>query len=323
MVQNPCVSVIIPTYNRAEMLIRAIRSVLKQTFKDYELIIVDDGSTDDTAKILKDYKAHKFRYIRYNSNKGGAFARNLGIDNSKGKYIAFLDSDDEWLPAKLEKQTKFIENCPARVGAVYCLVLNKNDVIRKNSSKPKRGNVYGDLLRGWCPPTTSSFLIKAQALKRGVRFDGALPSFQDYDLWIRLSEYWEFDFVPEQLVIFHHHESDRISKDLMPRINGLDSFMDKWGHTIKKQLGSPGVTNFCRKYLSMIYSEAALDQLRRKKKKQALHFLKKLVQTRRMTLKFFIKFAILFFANKELYAIARSFHRILMKPHFIELDVEL
>jgi glycosyltransferase involved in cell wall biosynthesis len=109
MDQNPCVSVIIPTYNRAEMLIRAIRSVLKQTYEDYEIIVVDDGSTDDTAKVMKAYENDKFKYIRYSLNKGGAFARNLGLDSSRGKYIAFLDSDDEWLPTKLEKQTKFID----------------------------------------------------------------------------------------------------------------------------------------------------------------------------------------------------------------------
>jgi len=305
------------------MLIRAIRSVLQQTFRDFELIVVDDGSTDGTAKIIKDYETDEFRYIRSNSNKGGAFARNLGLDNSKGKYIAFLDSDDEWLPTKLEKQMKFIEKCPARVGALYCLVFDKSDVIRKNSSKPKRGNVYRDLLRGWCPPTTSSFLIKAEALNRGVRFDRELTSFQDYDLWIRLSKYWEFDFVPERLVIFHQHESGRISKDLMPRVKGLGSLVDKWGYTIKEQLGSAALSNFCRKYLALIYSQAALDQLHRKRRKEALHFFKKLLKTRRTTLKFFIKFSILIVANEKLFAIAKSFHRILMKPHFIQLNEKL
>ena len=309
MDQNPCVSVVIPTYNRAEMLIRAIRSVLGQTYKDYELIVVDDGSTDGTANIMKDYETDGFKYIRYNSNEGGAFARNLGLDNSKGKYIAFLDSDDEWLPTKLEKQTKFIENCPARVGAVYCLVLDKSDVIRKNPSKPKRGNVYRELLRGWCPPTTSSFLIKAEALKRGVRFDEALTSFQDYDLWIQLSKYWEFDFVPEPLVVFHHHEESRVSIDLLLRINGLEYFLTKWSERIYKCGGDHAIDFLRKKYLSIVYSQAALDKLRKHERQAAFHLFNKLLKTRRITPKFFIKFFILFLGNKKLYIFARRIHR--------------
>jgi glycosyltransferase involved in cell wall biosynthesis len=261
--------------------------------------------------------------LRYNSNKGGAFARNLGLDNSRGKYIAFLDSDDEWLSTKLEKQTRFIEDCPARVGVVYCLVLDKSDVVRKNSSKPKRGNIYNELLRGWCPPTTSSFLIKAEAFKREGRFDVSLTSFQDYDLWLRLSKYWEFDYIPEYLVIFRRHENSRVSKDLVLRINGLDYFMDKWGYTIKNQMGRPGLVNFCRKYLSIIYSQAALDNLRGKKKTEALYFFIKLIKTRKIKPKFLIKFILLFIANEKLYAIAKTFHRILTRPQTIELKEKL
>jgi hypothetical protein len=166
-------------------------------------------------------------------------------------------------------------------------------------------------------------MIKAEAFERGVRFDGDLTSFQDYDLWIRLSKYWEFDFVPERLVLFHHHENSRVSKDLMPRIKGLDSLADKWGHTIQDKLGSPALSRFCRKYLAIIYSQAALDQLRLKRRKEALRFLKKLIKTRRTTVKFLIKFAILLFANEKLFVIARSFHRILIKSHFIQLNAKI
>lgn len=307
--QSPTVSVVIPTYNRAEMLIRAIQSVLRQTYKDYEIIVVDDGSTDSTPSVIKEYEHNEIKYIRNNSNKGGAFARNLGLDHSNGKYIAFLDSDDEWLPTKLEKQIGYIENCPTTVGAVYCQVLDKSDVLRRNISRTKKGNVYSELLRGWCPPTTSSFLIRSEALKTGVRFDEALSSFQDYDLWIQLSKYWEFDFVPEPLVIFHHHEESRVSIDLLPRVNGLEYFLNKWSENIYNYGGKHAIDFLYKKYLSIVYSHAALDNLRKNERIIALQLFKKLLKTRRITVKFLIKFIILFIGNKTLIKVARSIRR--------------
>lgn len=106
---NPKVSVIIPTYNRAHLIGRAIKSVLNQTYKDFEIIIVDDGSTDKTEEVVKDFKDERVRYIRREKNKGGSAARNTGIKAARGEYIAFQDSDDEWLPEKLEKQMKAFE----------------------------------------------------------------------------------------------------------------------------------------------------------------------------------------------------------------------
>ena len=101
---SPVVSVIIPTYNRAHLIGRAIRSVLDQTYQDWELIVVDDASTDDIPGIVKGFTDGRVKYIRHDENKGAAAARNTGIQAARGAYIAFLDSDDEWLPEKLERQ---------------------------------------------------------------------------------------------------------------------------------------------------------------------------------------------------------------------------
>jgi len=100
--QIPMVSVVIPTFNRALMTCRAIQSVFNQSFNNYEIIVVDDGSTDNTSEVIKKKWNGKITYIRYQNNKGGSYARNIGIKKSRGRYIAFLDSDDEWLPLKLE-----------------------------------------------------------------------------------------------------------------------------------------------------------------------------------------------------------------------------
>ena len=104
--KNPTVSIIIPTYNRAHLIGRAIQSVLNQTYQNFEIIVVDDGSTDNTEEMIKEFQKHdkRIKYIRHEKNRGGAAARNTGIKVARGEYIAFQDSDDEWLPEKLEKQ---------------------------------------------------------------------------------------------------------------------------------------------------------------------------------------------------------------------------
>lgn len=119
MSQNELVSVIIPTYNRANLILQAVKSVLNQTYKNFEIIIVDDGSSDNTEDVINVIHDNRIRYIKHAINKGASAARNTGIREAKGKYIAFQDSDDHWLPDKLEKQVKRIENTPDHVGAVF------------------------------------------------------------------------------------------------------------------------------------------------------------------------------------------------------------
>jgi len=113
------VSIVIPTYNRAGLLSRTIQSVLNQTYQDFEIIIVDDGSTDKTEEVVKSFNSKKIFYNRHEENKGANAARNTGIKASRGEYIAFQDSGDEWLPQKLERQMKVFENASPEVGVVY------------------------------------------------------------------------------------------------------------------------------------------------------------------------------------------------------------
>ena len=107
---SPRVSVIIPTYNRAHLIGRAIQSVLAQTYQDFEVIVVDDGSTDNTEEVVLNFGSEKMRYIRHGTNRGVAAARNTGIRNARGEYIAFQDSDDEWYPNRLESISEIMED---------------------------------------------------------------------------------------------------------------------------------------------------------------------------------------------------------------------
>ena len=117
----PAVSVIIPTYNRAEFLRLAITSVLNQTFQDFEIIVVDDASEDHTHEVMNNLNDKRIKYIRHEVNKRVSAARNTGVLHSSGDYIAFLDDDDEWLPSKLQRQVALLEDSTSTCGGVYTL----------------------------------------------------------------------------------------------------------------------------------------------------------------------------------------------------------
>ena len=131
----PLVSVVIVTFNRADFLRTAIQSVLSQTFQDFEIVVVDDASQDHTCKVVHDFHEKKIRYIKHDVNKGIAAVRNTGLLNSKGKYIGFLDDDDEWLPQKLQLQVDLLERRPTKVGLVYSGSIGMNRTTGKKTGQ--------------------------------------------------------------------------------------------------------------------------------------------------------------------------------------------
>jgi len=183
---KPTVSVIIPTYNRAYLIGKAIKSVLNQTYQDYEIIVVDDGSTDNTEEIVKSFNNFIIRYISHGDNRAASVARNTGIKTCQGEYIAFLDSDDEWLPEKLDQQIKVFQDASSEVGAVYSEVIymdenGKNMNIKLHNSKKAKGYIYEDLLvRNYV--STSALLIKKECFDRAGLFDVSLNFHEDWDM---------------------------------------------------------------------------------------------------------------------------------------------
>lgn len=120
MTENkPTVSIIIPTYNRSQLIARAVKSVLNQTYQNFELIIIDDGSTDNTRELVTSFNDERIRYIRHEENKGEAAARNTGLKAARCDYIAYQDSDDEWLPEKLARQIELLQDASPEVGVIY------------------------------------------------------------------------------------------------------------------------------------------------------------------------------------------------------------
>jgi glycosyltransferase involved in cell wall biosynthesis len=201
---NPLVSVIIPTYNRANTIARAIESALKQTYTNIEVIIVDDASGDNTEEKVKAIDDSRIKYMRHETNKGGGAARNTGISDAKGEYIAFLDSDDVWLPEKIEKQVRLFDHADPRVGVIYTgfYRTDGNDRITKQVTPSMKGNLYNRLLEGNFIGTTSVIMAKKECLKQVGGFNASLPSCQDWDLYIKLSKACHYDYIPDPLVRF-------------------------------------------------------------------------------------------------------------------------
>lgn len=203
---KPKISVVIPTFNRSDVLSRAINSVISQTFQDHEVIIVDDGSTDNTAQVVKEIQKKDERIIYYyQDNQGPSAARNFGIKKSRGNYIAFLDSDDVWLREKLQQQIQIFKSSTKKnlgfVGSNKEVVLLDSDqnIIRrydlyKKRFKPSKDHfTIKDFLSLTVPVSPTSALILKRALLDVGIFDLKFPPHEDYELWIRLSTKYDFD----------------------------------------------------------------------------------------------------------------------------------
>jgi len=206
----PFFSVIIPSYNRYDKLKDAIDSVLAQTLIDFQLIVVDDGSSDNTSEIADEYHG-RLKYIRQN-NSGVSAARNRGIEESDAEYITFLDSDDTWMPAKLEEQKKFIELNPSIQINQTADIWIRNGV-RVNPGKKhikSGGHIFLKSL-DLCMISPSSVAIKQELFKKYGVFDTRLHACEDYDLWLRITAFEETGLIRKNLITRYAGHDDQLS----------------------------------------------------------------------------------------------------------------
>lgn len=208
----PKVSVIIPTYNRLPMVKEAVESVLAQDFEDFELIVVDDGSTDGTAEAIREYGG-RVRLIEHPHNRGVSAARNTGILHSRGKYIAFLDSDDLWVKGKLKIQVNFLDENPQ-----YPLCYTDEIWIRKGKrvNPMKKHSKYSGWIFEKCLPlciiSPSSAMMRKTLFQKVGLFDEALPVCEDYDFWLRVSVRFPIFFINKKLIIKRGGHPDQLSQ---------------------------------------------------------------------------------------------------------------
>ncbi|MGH7456269.1 MAG: glycosyltransferase, partial [bacterium] len=204
-------SVIIPTFNRAAFLREAIDSVLAQTEKDFELIVVDDGSTDCTRELVAEY-GDRIRYF-FQPNAGASAARNLGIRHAAGNFIAFLDSDDLWLPKKLARQMQWMAAHP---NLLLChtdeIWIRRGVRVNQKMIHAKAGGWIYPLCLPRCIISPSSVLMRRELFDAIGLFDEQLPVCEDYDLWLRVASRFEVGFIPEPLIVKRGGHPDQLSQ---------------------------------------------------------------------------------------------------------------
>lgn len=210
------VSVIIPTYNRAAMLKEAVDSVLAQDFQDFELIVVDDGSTDQTLEILNAYR-EDITILRQ-PNQGVSTARNAGIKAASGSLVAFLDSDDLWLPQKLSHQVDFLNANPeAQICQTEEIWLRNNVRVNPKKRHKKLSGLIFEPSLNLCLVSPSAVMIRKNLFKTVGLFDESLPACEDYDLWLRISCRHPIHLIETPLIIKRGGHADQLSAS--PRLD--------------------------------------------------------------------------------------------------------
>ena len=215
----PLVSVVIPTFNRWPLVAEAVNSVLAQSYRDFEVIVVDDGSTDATASQLAKLASRLKLFVT--ERRGVSAARNFGVSQSRGRYIAFLDSDDLWLRRKLERQTRFMDEHPE-----FHICQTDEIWIRKGVRVNPRAihqKTSGDIFKRsleLCLVSPSAVMMTRALFDRTGGFDEAFPVCEDYDLWLRISAQHQVALVPDRLTIKRGGHADQLSRSVW----GMDRY---------------------------------------------------------------------------------------------------
>jgi len=230
-------TVVIPTYNRAGLLLEAIQSVLDQTFGDFELIVVDDYSTDGTKDVVGSFRDDRIKYIINDHAKGGAGTRNAGIFRARGEWIAFLDDDDIWLPKKLELQYKKIQECDDTVGLIYS-GYTSYDFDKKQEVfvyiPEKEGWILDKLLYKNYIGTFSTVVIKTTLLKHVGGLDERFKGMQDMELYVNIARLSKIAFVNEKLTYVRQSNKDRISLNPLKKLTSSLLFWEKYSELINR-----------------------------------------------------------------------------------------
>jgi glycosyltransferase involved in cell wall biosynthesis len=228
----PVISVILPTHNRERSLARAISSVLNQTFTDLELIVVDDASTDRSEDVVHAFTDPRLRYVRLKDNRGAAGARNVGIAAASCDWVAFQDSDDEWLPNKLEQQFSVACDAPPEVGLIlsgYLADIGNRRIHVVPGHTLAGGDPVPDLLDGW-PIITPTWLVRRRLLLELNGFDESYRCLEDWDLVLRLSAVCLLRAVPGPVLIKYSGGDASVCADPQHMYAALDRIIRKFGH---------------------------------------------------------------------------------------------
>ena len=223
-----CISIIIPVFNRERSIETAVRSVLGQTYPEFEIIVVDDGSKDNTSQVMGDLvrQDQRVRYVQHESNRGAQAARNTGIRIARGNWIGFLDSDDQFLPHSLEARWEVARKENVSVVHSECNIIQVDGVTRPYRVRPLSGWVYRQLLEAE-GPLYQALLVSKEALKRIGYLDEKIGAFQEWDTMIRLAKVYPFAFEASPTFTYDCSGSDTISKNYLRGARGYEQVVRK------------------------------------------------------------------------------------------------
>jgi glycosyltransferase involved in cell wall biosynthesis len=235
---EPLVSVVIPTYNRANEIGPTLESIIAQTYSHWEAIIVDDGSTDNTAEVIKQFiaKDARIHFIQHERNRGGQAARNTGIRAATGEWIAFLDSDDRWLPESLSLRLAVAERENVLVVHSAGYLQKEGEELQQYYIPTWSGRIYHKVLTRE-GPMFQALLVKKEALKKIGYLDENIRAFQEWDTSIRLAKHYEFGFEPQPTFVYDLRSSDAISRDLIRGGMGYEQNIVKHRWEIIRHVG--------------------------------------------------------------------------------------
>lgn len=221
------VTVIIPNFNREKVVLRAIESVLKQTYKDFELLVVDDCSTDDSCHLISKIKDSRLKLIKLPENLGAAGARNFGIKYSSNKYISLLDSDDYFEPNFLEASLKAMENSSDDIGFSWTGVRYKENSKEKDFiwQPIRKKSPYLTFLTSLHIGTNSGITIKKEVFKEVGLFNSDLPAAEDTDFFLRVTKFYDYIIIPEILTNIERDSNDRLSKNFIKIALAYNQFL--------------------------------------------------------------------------------------------------
>lgn len=271
------VSVVIPTHNRCDLLPRAIRSVLNQTFKDFEIIVVSDGSTDGTDELMESLSQEdsRIKYISYHPGHNGNYARNTGIKAAKGEFVAFLDDDDEWLTTKLEKQLELFRK-NEKIVLVYTgvKVIYVDEKINYSFLPKNEGNLSRTILLGNCIGSTSTVMVRKSVFEKSGVFDPDLAALQDFDLWIRVCQQGEVGVVSEELINYYNYRSSNQVSAVTPKYENAFEYIN---HKYKELFDNLNNRELVTKQIDE-YTILGNKAMRNNDKKTARFYYKKLLE---------------------------------------------
>jgi glycosyltransferase involved in cell wall biosynthesis len=237
MSQQPLISVVMPSFNHDAWIGHAIDSVLKQTYKNLELLIIDNHSSDLTENVVRNFKDDRICFIKVNNNDSIAYSRNVGIELGRGEWVAFLDSDDVWNLDKLERCSKSFQN---NVDFIYHDLKVVSETgrpprVRKIASRKLKAPIFSDLIVSGNPIATSSVVVRSEIIRKvgGMNEDIQLRGVEDYNTWIKISRVTDrFKVINRSLGIYRIHQKNlSLSSDVTRVRNAINEFypyLDKW-----------------------------------------------------------------------------------------------